>query len=99
MVPGNWEGKFTKTEHVSVLPTFLPLTMKFSLSLFASALLTAASASNVIDLEPGNWDSVVGKGKAGLVELSVVILCAAVASFLTEIFVVMRHGGALEIEL
>ncbi|KAJ7593108.1 protein disulfide isomerase [Mycena floridula] len=39
--------------------------LPFSL-LIASALVV--SASNVIDLTPDNWDSVVGKGKPGLVE-------------------------------
>jgi len=42
--------------------------MKFSLSLLVSALVVGASASNVIELKPGTWDSVVGRGKPGLVE-------------------------------
>ncbi|TFK40373.1 thioredoxin-like protein [Crucibulum laeve] len=42
--------------------------MKFSLSLFAAALVAGVSASNVIDLTPANFDDVVGKGKPALVE-------------------------------
>jgi protein disulfide-isomerase A6 len=48
--------------------------MKFSLSLFAAALLAGVHASNVIDLTPENFDSVVGQGKPGLIELSVDVL-------------------------
>ncbi|KAL1683229.1 thioredoxin-like protein [Schizophyllum commune] len=40
--------------------------MRFALAL--AALFTAVSASNVIDLTPENFDSVVGQGKPGLVE-------------------------------
>jgi protein disulfide-isomerase A6 len=43
--------------------------MRFSLSLFAATLLASASASNVLDLGPDNFDKIIGKGKAGLVEL------------------------------
>jgi len=43
--------------------------MFFSLSLFLSVLVAGASASNVLDLGPDNFDSVVGKGKPALVEL------------------------------
>jgi len=42
--------------------------MFFSLSLFLSVLAAGASASNVLDLGPDNFDSVVGKGKPALVE-------------------------------
>ncbi|EGN99256.1 hypothetical protein SERLA73DRAFT_182165 [Serpula lacrymans var. lacrymans S7.3] len=42
--------------------------MKFSFSLIAAALFAGASASNVIDLVPDNFDSVIGQGKPGLVE-------------------------------
>ncbi|KIJ62816.1 hypothetical protein HYDPIDRAFT_168807 [Hydnomerulius pinastri MD-312] len=42
--------------------------MRFSFSLFLAGLLLGASASNVLDLEPGNFDSVIGQGKPGLVE-------------------------------
>ena len=45
--------------------------MRFALAL--AALFTAVSASNVIDLTPENFDSVVGQGKPGLVELCVVV--------------------------
>jgi protein disulfide-isomerase A6 len=46
--------------------------MRFSFTLFATALLVVGvSASNVLDLTPDNWDDVVGKGRAGLVELYV----------------------------
>lgn len=43
--------------------------MLFSLSFVVAALLTGASASNVVDLTPDNFDKVIGKGKPGLVEL------------------------------
>jgi protein disulfide-isomerase A6 len=42
--------------------------MKSFFSLFSAALIAAASASNVIDLTPDNFDQVVGKGKPALVE-------------------------------
>ncbi|KAK1217264.1 hypothetical protein PQX77_020113 [Marasmius sp. AFHP31] len=38
------------------------------ISLLVASVIAGASASNVIDLGPDNWDQVVGKGKAGLVE-------------------------------
>ncbi|KAJ3855035.1 protein disulfide isomerase [Lentinula lateritia] len=37
--------------------------MKLSFSLFVTALLTGASASNVLELNPDTWDDVVGLGK------------------------------------
>lgn len=43
--------------------------MKFSFSLLVAALVAGVSASNVLELNPDNWDDVVGKGKPGLVEL------------------------------
>lgn len=43
--------------------------MRFSLSLLFAGLLAGVSASNVLELVPDNFDSVVGKGKPGLVEL------------------------------
>jgi len=43
--------------------------MKFSLSIFSLSLLAGALASNVLDLDPSNFDSVIGQGKPGLVEL------------------------------
>jgi len=42
--------------------------MKFLSSLFSLSLLAGALASNVLDLDPSNFDSVVGQGKPGLVE-------------------------------
>ncbi|KAI0058205.1 protein disulfide isomerase [Artomyces pyxidatus] len=42
--------------------------MKFSLSLLSLGLLTGAFASNVLELDPDNFDGIVGKGKPGLVE-------------------------------
>ncbi|KAF8233197.1 disulfide isomerase [Tricholoma matsutake] len=42
--------------------------MLISLSFIAAVFLTGASASNVIDLTPDNFDKVIGKGKPGLVE-------------------------------
>lgn len=41
--------------------------MLFSLSV-VSALFAGATASNVLDLTPDNFDTVIGKGKPGLVE-------------------------------
>ncbi len=43
--------------------------MKFSLSILSLSLLAGALASNVLDLDPSNFDSVIGQGKPGLVEL------------------------------
>lgn len=43
--------------------------MRISFPLFAAALLVGVQASNVLDLTPKNFDSVIGKGKPGLVEL------------------------------
>ncbi|KAN0120672.1 thioredoxin protein disulfide isomerase [Russula decolorans] len=40
----------------------------FSLSIFSLSLLAGALASNVLDLDPSNFDSVIGQGKPGLVE-------------------------------
>ncbi|KAI9439976.1 disulfide isomerase [Lactarius indigo] len=42
--------------------------MKFSLSILSLSLLAGAYASNVLDLDPTNFDSVIGQGKPGLVE-------------------------------
>jgi len=42
--------------------------MLFSYTLVFSAVIAAASASNVIDLTPDNFDSIIGKGKPALVE-------------------------------
>ncbi|KAJ7170695.1 protein disulfide isomerase [Mycena crocata] len=41
--------------------------MRLSVSLFAAAI-AAVSASNVLELTPANFDSVIGQGKPGLVE-------------------------------
>jgi protein disulfide-isomerase A6 len=45
--------------------------MKFSLSILLVPLIAGAYASNVLELNPSNFDSVIGQGKAGLVELCV----------------------------
>ncbi|KAJ7126983.1 protein disulfide isomerase [Mycena epipterygia] len=42
--------------------------MRLSASLFAAAIIAAASASNVLELTPVNFDTVIGHGKPGLVE-------------------------------
>ncbi|CAK5269157.1 unnamed protein product [Mycena citricolor] len=42
--------------------------MRFTSSLLAAALLHLVSASNVLDLNPGNFDEIIGQGKPGLVE-------------------------------
>lgn len=43
--------------------------MLFSYKLVVSTLIAIASASNVIELTPANFDSLIGKGKPALVEL------------------------------
>lgn len=48
--------------------------MRFSASLFAAAIIAVVGASNVLDLTPDNFDTVIGQGKPGLVELSVLAL-------------------------
>lgn len=53
--------KFTRLLFLSI--------MLFSYTLVFSALVATASASNVIDLTPDNFDSIIGKGKPALVEL------------------------------
>jgi protein disulfide-isomerase A6 len=40
-----------------------------SAALFIGALASLAAASNVVELTPDNFDSVIGKGKPALVEL------------------------------
>ncbi|KAI0001430.1 protein disulfide isomerase [Russula compacta] len=42
--------------------------MKFPVSILSLSLLAGALASNVLDLDPSNFDSVIGQGKPGLVE-------------------------------
>jgi len=42
--------------------------MKFLLSIYSLSLLAGALASNVLDLDPSNFDSLIGKGKPALVE-------------------------------
>jgi len=42
--------------------------MKFLSSLFSLSLLAGALASHVLDLDPTNFDTVIGQGKPGLVE-------------------------------
>ncbi|KAI0264425.1 thioredoxin-like protein [Gloeopeniophorella convolvens] len=42
--------------------------MRFSLSIFSLTLLAGAYASNVLELDPDNFDSAIGQGKPGLVE-------------------------------
>ncbi|KAF9471225.1 protein disulfide isomerase [Pholiota conissans] len=42
--------------------------MLFSFSIFVSALIAGASASNVLELTPDNFDSIVGQGQPALVE-------------------------------
>ncbi|EIW84274.1 protein disulfide isomerase [Coniophora puteana RWD-64-598 SS2] len=42
--------------------------MRLSFSLFLAGLFAGASASNVLDLVPDNFDGVIGQGKPGLVE-------------------------------
>jgi len=42
--------------------------MKFSLSILSLSLLAGTLASNVLDLDPSNFDSLIGQGKPALVE-------------------------------
>ncbi|KAF7336633.1 Disulfide isomerase [Mycena venus] len=42
--------------------------MRLSTSLFAAALLAVVGASNVLELTPSNFDTIIGQGKPGLVE-------------------------------
>ncbi|KAH9960837.1 protein disulfide isomerase [Russula dissimulans] len=42
--------------------------MKLSLTIFSLSLLAGALASNVLELDPTNFDTVIGQGKPGLVE-------------------------------
>ena len=53
----------------SVVPILPHSVMRFSLSLLFTGFLAGVSASNVLDLGSDNFDSVIGKGKPGLVEL------------------------------
>ena len=39
------------------------------LSVLATLFVAAVSASNVIELNPDNFDSIIGQGKPALVEL------------------------------
>ncbi len=50
--------------------------MKLSLSIFSLSLLAGTLASNVLDLDPSNFHTIIGQGKPGLVEL-----CAALFDF------------------
>ena len=62
----------TKLSHCSTSPKPAPLprtTMRFSISLLFAGLLAGVSASNVLELDSNNFDSVIGQGKPGLVEL------------------------------
>jgi len=42
--------------------------MRFSLSVLSLSLLAGAYASNVLELDPSNFDTAIGQGKSGLVE-------------------------------
>ena len=53
--------------------------MRFSFALFTAVVsLGGALASNVLELDPSNFDEVVGRGKPALVELYVASACARV---------------------
>jgi protein disulfide-isomerase A6 len=45
--------------------------MRFSLFAVAAAFVGGALASNVVDLDPQNFDTLIGKGAPALVELCV----------------------------
>ena len=50
--------------------------MRF-ISFLSLAFVAAVSASNVVDLDPSNFDSIIGQGKPALVELYVHARCTA----------------------
>ena len=51
--------------------------MRFSFTLFAAVVsLGGALASNVLELNPNNFDEIIGKGKPALVELCVLSFCS-----------------------
>ena len=62
---------FNSSEVVSVCspPFLLTITMFARLSVLATLFVAAVSASNVIELNPDNFDSIIGQGKPALVEL------------------------------
>lgn len=45
--------------------------MRLFTSLFAAAVIAAVGASDVLELDETNFDSIIGQGKPGLVELYV----------------------------
>jgi protein disulfide-isomerase A6 len=63
----------------------------FSLSILLLPLLAGAYASNVLDLDPSNFDSIIGQGKPGLVELYVALLDLLRAVF--DVSPASHHGG------
>jgi hypothetical protein len=65
--------------------------MRFSLFAVASVLFGGVLASNVIDLDPDNFDTIIGKGKPALVELYVDIKRILSVQLLTWISV-LHHG-------
>ena len=65
--------------------------MKFPLSIFSLSLLAGAIASNVLDLDPSNFDGVIGQGKPGLVELYAFSLTQYHA--VTDVLPALHPGG------
>lgn len=64
------------------------------MSFIFAGLLAGVSASNVLDLDPNNFDSAIGSGKPGLVELCVrpwYFLCQNLTELL---FIALLLGGA-----
>jgi hypothetical protein len=79
------------SSHHSLVYTDTYTFKMFSLSILLLPLLTGAYASNVLDLDPSNFDSIIGQGKPGLVEL-----CVVLPDLLRSIFdasLASHHGG------
>jgi hypothetical protein len=68
-----------QTSSLPFIPPGLLGSMRFSL-LAVAAFVGSVLASNVVDLDPDNFDSLIGKGKPALVEL-----CVLFASYLCSI--------------
>ena len=60
------QDKFITTTR---MPSLFLSIMLLSYTLVFSALVATASASNVVDLTPDNFNSIIGKGQPALVEL------------------------------
>jgi hypothetical protein len=68
--------------------------MRFSLFAFGAALFSTVLASNVLELNPDNFDEYIGKGKPALVELCVANTFALLKCAHEACHVAMRRGVA-----